>query len=88
MLNTGRYSENLLKKTIRGDMYENQSMFAIQNLFQCVRKFHILLLRPFRTPLRVLAGTKELFVFVPPQHEGIHVVSSVLQAVLIQHSGT
>ena len=36
----------------------------------------------------MLAGTKELFVFVPPQHEGIHVVSSVLQAVLIQHFGT
>ena len=36
----------------------------------------------------MLAGTKELFVFVPPQHEGIHVVGGVLQAVLVQHSGT
>ena len=36
----------------------------------------------------MLPGTKELFVFVPPQHKGIHVVRSVLQAVLVQHSGT
>ena len=64
------------------------SIIFAQNLLKRVRKPDILLLRPLWAPLGVLSGTEELFVFVPPQHEGIHVVSSVLQAVLVQHSGT
>ena len=58
-------------------------MVAVQDLLKRIRKPDILLLRPFWAPLGVLSGTEELFVFVPPQHECVYVVSGVLQTILI-----
>ena len=59
---------------------------AFQDACQRGEKCFILLLRPLWAPLGVLSGTEELFVFIPPQHESVHVISSVFQTVLIQHS--
>ena len=62
-------------------------MVYTQNLLKHIHKLGILLLRPLWAPLGVLSSTKELFVFIPPQQEGIHIVGGVLQTVLIQHPG-
>ena len=64
------------------------SMVVAQDLLKRVRKPDILLLRPLWAPLGVLSGTEELFVFITPQHESVHIVGGVFQTVLIQHPGT
>ena len=61
-------------------------MVAVQDLLKRIRKPDILLLRPLWAPLGVLSGTKEFFVFIPPQQESIYVVGGVLQTILVQHS--
>ena len=63
-------------------------MVVVQDFLKRVRKPDILLLRPLWAPLGVLSGTEELFVFITPQHEGVHIVGGVFQTVLIQHPGT
>ena len=62
------------------------SMVVVQDFLKRVRKPDILLLRPLWAPLGVLSGTEELFVFITPQHEGVHIVGGVLQTILVQHS--
>ena len=62
------------------------SMVVVQDFLKRVRKHDILLLRPLWAPLGVLSGTEELFVFITPQHEGVHIVGGVLQTILVQHS--
>ena len=59
------------------------SIIYAQNLLKRVRKPDILLLRPLWASLGVLSGTEELFVFITPQHEGVHIVGGVFQTVLI-----
>ena len=60
-------------------------MVVIQDLLERIRKPGILLLRPFWAPLGVLSGTKEFFVFIPPQHKSVYIVGGVFQTVLVQH---
>ena len=62
-------------------------MVVIQDLLKRVRKLDILLLRSLCTPFGMLPGTKELFVFITPQHESVYVVGGVLLTVLIQNPG-
>ena len=59
------------------------SIIFAQNLLKRIRKPDILLLRPLWAPLGVLSGTKEFFVLIAPQHEGVHIVGCVFQTVLI-----
>ena len=59
------------------------SMVVVQDFLKRVRKPDILLLRPLWAPLGVLSGTKEFFVLIAPQHEGVHIVGCVFQTVLI-----
>ena len=61
-------------------------MVVVQDFLKRIRKPDILLLRPLWAPLGVLSGTEELFVFITPQHEGVHIVGGVLQTILVQHS--
>lgn len=62
-------------------------MVAVQDLLKRIRKPDILLLRPFWAPLGVLSGTKEFFVFKPPQHKSVYIVGGVFQTILIQYPG-
>ena len=62
-----------------------EKLDGYKNICQCGDKCFILLLRPFWAPFGVLSGSEELFVFITPQQERIHVVGGVLQTVLVQH---
>ena len=59
----------------------------MQNILQRSCKRLILLSRAFGWPLRVLAGTDELFVFMPAGQQTVNVLGRVLQTVLVEHPG-
>src|SRR5699024_9738722 len=46
----------------------------------------ILLPRAFGWPFRVLAGTEELFVFMPPGQQAVDILRRILHSVLVEHS--
>ena len=59
----------------------------MQNILQRSGELLVLLPRAFGWPFRVLAGTEELFVFMPTGQQTVNVPGRVLQPVLVEHSG-
>ena len=83
-----------MQKIVQKAEYRALFLWNMSYIFSILYEFlqrsgkrFVLLLRAFGRPFRVLAGTEELFVFIPTGQQAIDILSRVLQTVLVEHSG-
>ena len=83
-----------MRKVVQKAEYRALFLWNMSYIFSILYEFlqrsgkrFVLLLRAFGRPFRVLAGTEELFVFIPTGQQAIDILSRVLQTVLVEHSG-